>query len=63
MISILITLLVFVIVIGLVFYVLSILPLPAPWKTIVTVIVCLIAILILLSMLGVWGPGPLVIRR
>lgn len=51
----LISLLVAVIVIGLLIYLVQILPLPDPWKTIAVVLVVLIAILWLVGMLG--GPG------
>jgi hypothetical protein len=59
----LIGLLIFVIVIGLIFYVLSVLPLPAPWKTIATVVACVIVLIVLLQMLGVIGGGALILRR
>ncbi len=52
----LVSILVAVIVIGLLMYVVGLLPLPAPFKTIAHVIVVLIAILYLLGLLGV-GPG------
>lgn len=58
MIQILISLLVFIVVIGIVFYILSLLPLPAPWLNIARAIVALIVLLILLNYLGVLGPRP-----
>lgn len=61
--SLLISLLVAVVIIGVVFYVLSLLPLPEPWKKIATILVCLIVLLWLLSLLGVLGTGPLIMRR
>lgn len=48
----LISLLITVIIIGLLYYIVTLLPLPAPFKTIALVIVCLIAIIVLLDMLG-----------
>jgi hypothetical protein len=52
----LVSLLVAVVVLGLLFYVVGLLPLPAPFKTIALVIVALIAIIYLLGLLG-YGPG------
>lgn len=53
----LIGLLIVVIVFGLLFYCVSLLPLPAPWGTIARVLLLVIAIIWLLSMLGVVGGG------
>jgi hypothetical protein len=52
----LVSLLIAVIVLGLLIYVVGLLPLPAPFKTIAYVIVIVIAILYLLGVLGI-GPG------
>ena len=52
----LVSLLVAVVVLGLLLYVVGLLPLPAPFKMIANVIVILIAILYLLGLLGI-GPG------
>jgi hypothetical protein len=52
----LVSLLIAVVILGLLFYVVSLLPLPAPFKTIAQVIVIIIAILYLLGLLG-YGPG------
>lgn len=51
----LITLLITVIVIGLIVYLVTLIPLPDPWRTIAMVLIILIAIIYLLGMLG--GPG------
>jgi hypothetical protein len=53
----LIDLLVLVIVVGLLFYVLSLLPLPQPWKNIATILLVLIVVLWLLGMVGYLGPA------
>lgn len=52
----LVSLLIAVVVLGLLFYVVGLLPLPAPFKTIAKVIVIVIAIIYLLGLLG-YGPG------
>lgn len=52
----LISLLVVVIVLGLLIYLVGLLPLPAPFKMAAHVIMVIIAILYLLGMLG-YGPG------
>ena len=52
----LVSLLIAVVVLGLLIYVVGLLPLPAPFKTIAYVLVILIAILYLLGLLGI-GPG------
>ena len=57
MISLLVTLLVLVIVVAIVFYALSLLPIPAPWINIIKAIVALIVLLIVLSHLMGWGGG------
>lgn len=54
----LISLLVTVIVIGLLYYCVTLLPLPEPFKRIAIVIFILIAIVWLLGFVGVWGPQP-----
>jgi hypothetical protein len=53
----LISLLIFVIVLGLVFYILRLLPLPEPWRTVAFVILALIAIVYLLRLIGVTVPA------
>lgn len=53
----LISLLIAVIVIGLLFYVLSLLPIPQPWLNIARVILIVIVIIWLLSYVGIAG-GP-----
>lgn len=55
MIQILISLLVFLIVIGILFYILSLLPLPQPWLNVIRAVAALIVLLILLNYLGVLG--------
>lgn len=52
----LVSLLVVIIVLGLLMYVVGLLPLPAPFKTVANIIVILIAIIYLLGLLG-YGPG------
>ncbi len=52
----LVSLLIVVVVLGLLIYVVGLLPLPAPFKTIANIIVILIAIVYLLGLLG-YGPG------
>ena len=54
----LISLLITVIVLGLLYYCVTLLPLPEPFKKIATVIFILIAIVWLLGYTGVWGPQP-----
>lgn len=58
MIDLLITLIVFCIVGGLLYYLVTLLPLPAPFATIVQVAMILILILVLLNVTGfLGGPG------
>jgi hypothetical protein len=53
------TLLVMVIVLGLIYWIVSLLPLPAPFKNIALVIVCVICLLYLIAMLfGAAAPFP-----
>lgn len=62
MIPTLLSLLVFVVIVALVFYVLRSVPLPPPWKVISQGIVALIAFLVLIDLLfglGVTGLPPL----
>lgn len=54
----LITLLIGVIVAGLIYYLLSLLPIPQPFKNVVMVIFILICIIWLLGFTGIWGGGP-----
>lgn len=54
----LISLLVAVIVIGIVYWIITLLPLPEPFKTIAIVIVLLICLFWLLGFVGVLGPSP-----
>lgn len=49
----LISLLVWVLVLGLIYYIVTLLPLPAPFRTIALVIFAIIAILLLVGSLGV----------
>ena len=58
MVDILISLIIFCVVGGLIYYLVMLLPLPAPFKTIIQVAFILIAIIILLSYLGGYLPGP-----
>jgi len=52
----LVNLLVVVLVLGALVYIITLLPLPEPWKTIAMVIVAIIFIIVLLS----WVVGPLI---
>ena len=54
----LISLLIFCIVAGLIYYLLTLLPIPDPFKKAVLVIFIVICILWLVSYAGVFGPGP-----
>jgi hypothetical protein len=54
----LISLLIAVIVIGLLFYVLSLLPIPQPWANIAKVILVVIVIIWLLGYVGMLGSAP-----
>lgn len=58
----LISLLVFVIVMGLIYWLLTMLPLPEPFKKVALVIFIIICILILLNMIGVVNIGDIRIR-
>lgn len=57
MISFLVTLLVFILIFGIVWYAVSQIPLPPPWRIIINAIIALILILILLNLVGVFGAG------
>jgi hypothetical protein len=52
LISVLIWLLVFLVVCYLIFVVINLMPLEQPWKNIITIVVCLILLLVLVSQLG-----------
>ncbi|MEO7133354.1 MAG: hypothetical protein ABI024_03960 [Vicinamibacterales bacterium] len=52
MLNLLISLLVFALVAGLIFYLIGQIPLPAPWSMVVRVLAVVICIVLLLSMLG-----------
>lgn len=58
----LIGLLVFVIIVGLLFWLVTMLPLPAPFALIARVLLILICIVWLASQFGVFGSAPLRIR-
>jgi hypothetical protein len=61
----LVNLLVVVLVLGAVVYIITLLPLPEPWKTIAMVIVGVIFIVVLLSwVVGpmIYGGGPILLR-
>lgn len=51
----LVWLIVFCLIAGLVFYVVQLLPLPAPFRTIIVIAVCLILLLVLLNFVGLLG--------
>ncbi len=59
----LVGLLVAVVIMGLIYWLITMLPLPAPFGTIVLVIFIIICILWLASSFGFIGSGPLVLRR
>lgn len=53
----LISLLVAIIIIGLIFYLLSVIPLPQPWLNIAKVLLVVIVIIWLLGFTGMFGTG------
>ncbi len=55
----LVGLLVAVLIIGLIYYLITLIPLPDPFKTIVLVLFIIIVILWLLSSFGILGSGPI----
>jgi hypothetical protein len=59
----LVGLLIFIIIVGLLYWAVSLLPLPQPFKNIALVIVILICIVFLLNALGIVGTGPIVHLR
>ena len=59
----LVGLLIFVIVVGLLYWCVTLLPLPQPFKNIALVILILICIIFLLNSLGVVGTAPVVRLR
>lgn len=59
MISILVTLLILVLVVGVVFWILSLLPIPQPWMNVAKAIVSIIALLYLISWLVPLAGHPL----
>jgi phosphoglycerol transferase MdoB-like AlkP superfamily enzyme len=56
--SVIITLIVYLIVLALVYWLVSLLPLPAPFGLIVRVLFVLLAILVVLSAFGIVDGGP-----
>lgn len=59
----LIGLLVTILILGLIYWAVLQLPLPPPFPIIVQVIFIIILILILVQALGLYGGGPLILRR
>jgi hypothetical protein len=59
----LIGLLITVVILGLIYWAVLQLPLPPPFPIIVQVIFIIILILILVQALGLYGGGPLILRR
>lgn len=57
MVQLLISIVVFLIVVAVVFYIVGLIPIPQPWLNIVRAIIGLIVLLVLLQYLGVWGGG------
>ena len=55
--SIVITLIVYLIVLGLIYWLVSLIPLPAPFGQIVQVLFVLLAVLVVLSAFGIIGGG------
>jgi hypothetical protein len=55
MLSLLVTLLLILIICGILYWVVTLLPLPQPFKQVATVIVLLIALLLVLNMFGIFG--------
>lgn len=53
----LISLIVFLVILGLVYWLVSLIPLPAPFGTIIKVIFIIIAILYVLQALGIYNSG------
>ena len=51
------SLLVIVIVLGLIYWLITMLPIPAPFKTVAIVIFIIICILVLLNMIGIFDTG------
>lgn len=58
MINVLISIIIICIVLGLLYWLVMMLPIPAPFKNIVNVAFILIAILVVLSYFGGYLPGP-----
>ena len=58
----LIGLLIFIVVLGLLYWCVTLLPLPEPFKKIALVVVILICIIWLASQLGAFGAGPFRLR-
>jgi hypothetical protein len=58
MISLLVNVLILLIVCGIIWYIISLLPLPAPFKNIAMIVFALIILLVLLSEIGFLG-GPI----
>lgn len=59
----LLTLLIFILIFGLIYWVTTLIPLPGPMRQIVIVILAVIAIIYLLGMLFGGFPHPIVLRR
>ncbi len=57
MIQLLVALLVLLLIISIVFWILSMLPLPAPWVNIARLIVALILLILVLQYFGLFGAG------
>jgi hypothetical protein len=55
----LVGLLVFIIIMGLLYWVVTLIPLPAPFKTIALVVLLLICIVYLASAFGLFASGPI----
>ena len=56
-------LLVYLVVLGLIYYLVTLLPLPEPFPVVVKIVFVIILILILLSFAGVSFPGTPIFRR
>ena len=62
MISILVTLLLFIIAFGLVYWIVTLIPLPQPFKSVALVVLLVIALICVLGMFGLYPGGHWIVR-
>lgn len=62
MIAFLVWLIVLLCVLALVFYLIRALGIPEPVRTVILVVLALVCLLWLVSQIGVFGPGPVIVR-